>query len=99
MSIIDKGITEYLPKESLVSCNDVWNAIRSDKYIKQSLTKSNIPFESTIDPVRYAKYRVLAGRLKNQKIIGRMVIGKNFMTLVKKKLMFLIMLIFVFMSG
>lgn len=65
LSIIDKGITEYLPKENLVSCNEVWDAIRSDKYIKQSLIKSNIPFDITIEPVRYVKYRILAGRLKN----------------------------------
>lgn len=65
LSVIDQGITEYLPKESLVSCNDVWNAIRADKYIKQSLTKSNIPFEIAIEPVRYVKYRILAGRLKS----------------------------------
>lgn len=65
LSVIDQGITEYLPKESLVSCNDVWNSTRADKYIKQSLTKSNIPFEIAIEPVRYVKYRILAGRLKS----------------------------------
>ncbi|CVB83723.1 MULTISPECIES: hypothetical protein [Serratia] len=67
---VESCIDERYPIDNLSLCNKVWSDIIQNKRISKSFSNSNIKPLSTIDPKRYAKYKIISklmARAKNNK--------------------------------